>query len=1124
MSVNIKQNGELIKIANNASIVQADWNDRENPNKNTCIKNQPETIKTLEEINSNVNENSLAGATAVKELNIKLDKIPSQNLGVNKTAVDNSIYLDDAANSKLVEFTMYGKANQNTTTGKNLLQYPFYETASKTSNGITFTENKDGTITANGTATANATFIFQHRTDNKMLLGAGEYKVTGCPNGGSTSTYRLVTGKTSDSGTYEALITEYGSGESFTLTKDTDIYIAFDVIKGATVSNLMIRPMIRLASIADDTWEPYTGGIPSPNPDYPQDIEVSGESYNLIPYPYKDTKKELNGITFTDNGDGSVTVNGTATEDVGLNLIDPWNIDYAMLLEPNTSYILTGCPSGGSKNSYSIQYRLGDYTYENVTWGNDFGNPHTFTTTSDKVYFGCRILIISGSTIDNLVFKPMLRKASVKNDRYMLYGKGNVEVKSIGKNLLPYPYDETTHIESGVTWTDNNGIITTAGTATAMNDFLFISASTPKLLKKGTYILSGCPSGGELDKTYFLLLGKVVNGQNSRIVSDTGSGATFTLNEDTTIYLVGRFIAGTNAEGLTFKPMIRLASDTDDTYEPYKSKAATITTENGIAGIKVDNGGNYTDSNGQQWICDEIVKYADGSGEYIKRVESTVFDGSTDESWGKSGIASNISYYISKTTSGSFNAGDGGLGLLCNRFQVFKTKDLVEKDTVGCSYGYEGRGELRIGLGLSSEVNTVDLFRTWLSNNPVEMVYQLKTPSRIPLTPEQLAEIEKLSTFYPVTNISNDFDCEMSVLYVLNGENSDYISTLNNSMHSHLNKQTLDKITGVLDTASTIKANTTSGKVAGALGVKELYNELKNSFQDGCDTIVSGVTAQGITPTSNSPADIVTAINKVATNKYNAGVTATKVGTAAPGQVLNGKTFTNSSTVGATGTMPNNGAVSGSITTSGGTYTIPAGYHNGSGKVTGPTLASLVGTTVTLDGGAKVLESYTAYGKNGTKYTGSMANKGGTTQSATPSSDASYIYLPIPVNGYYNTSSKLRCGAIKHKTLNNQTIAQTGNQTITVEKQWTADVTGRLVISVMYTSFAGIANTQATCICNIDGVEQTPASDTGSGWDRNVVYSMLVTKGQKITCKTVLPETGNATHSVGQSWNVSYVS
>jgi len=161
--------------------------------------------------------------------------------------------------------------------------------------------------------------------------------------------------------------------------------------------------------------------------------------------------------------------------------------------------------------------------------------------------------------------------------------------------------------------------------------------------------------------------------------------------------------------------------------------------------------------------------------------------------------------------------------------------------------------------------------------------------------------------------------------------------------------------------------------------ISELSTKISNletSFQDGCDTIVSGCTTYGSTPTSNAPADIVNAIKTIYTNRYTAGVNATKVGTAVAANVLADKTFTNSSSVGIKGTMANKGAVSGSITTSGGTYTIPAGYHNGSGKVTGPTLASLVGTNVTLASNANLLTGNTAYGKNGTKYTGSMANNG----------------------------------------------------------------------------------------------------------------------------------------------------
>ena len=67
---------------------------------------------------------------------------------------------------------------------------------------------------------------------------------------------------------------------------------------------------------------------------------------------------------------------------------------------------------------------------------------------------------------------------------------------------------------------------------------------------------------------------------------------------------------------------------------------------------------------------------------------------------------------------------------------------------------------------------------------------------------------------------------------------------------------------------------------------------------------------------------------------YTAGETATKVGTAGLGDVLSGKTFTNSSAVGATGNMPNNGktdiTVPARLNTS---QRIPAGYHNGNGVI-----------------------------------------------------------------------------------------------------------------------------------------------------------------------------------------------
>lgn len=79
------------------------------------------------------------------------------------------------------------------------------------------------------------------------------------------------------------------------------------------------------------------------------------------------------------------------------------------------------------------------------------------------------------------------------------------------------------------------------------------------------------------------------------------------------------------------------------------------------------------------------------------------------------------------------------------------------------------------------------------------------------------------------------------------------------------------------------------------------------------------------------------------------------------------------------GTMPNNGAVSPAALSAGGSYTIPAGYHNGSGTVTAKSLSSQTGvdsgkTAVTA---ANMLTGYQGW-VNGTKVSGTMPNNGAT--------------------------------------------------------------------------------------------------------------------------------------------------
>ena len=117
--------------------------------------------------------------------------------------------------------------------------------------------------------------------------------------------------------------------------------------------------------------------------------------------------------------------------------------------------------------------------------------------------------------------------------------------------------------------------------------------------------------------------------------------------------------------------------------------------------------------------------------------------------------------------------------------------------------------------------------------------------------------------------------------------------------------------------------------------VNDSLTECFQSVSDGKTAVATALTNQGVATASDATfVTMATNVAAVATNKYNAGVTATKVGTATAAQVLKGKTFTNASGVGLTGTMTNRGAWTGA-TTGSGNVTIPAGYHSGSGYVSG---------------------------------------------------------------------------------------------------------------------------------------------------------------------------------------------
>lgn len=133
--------------------------------------------------------------------------------------------------------------------GGNLIPYPYTETT-KTVNGITFTDNGDGTITANGTATSQAVFYLLQRSNMQIAQDAF---LSGCPAGGSYSTYFLevYNGNTG----YKA-----DTGRGVLIPKDTirDVYIVFKA--GATVENVTFKPQVEIGTTATD-YERYIAPV-----------------------------------------------------------------------------------------------------------------------------------------------------------------------------------------------------------------------------------------------------------------------------------------------------------------------------------------------------------------------------------------------------------------------------------------------------------------------------------------------------------------------------------------------------------------------------------------------------------------------------------------------------------------------------------------------------------------------------------------------------------------------------------------------------------------------------------------------------------------------------------------------
>ena len=133
---------------------------------------------------------------------------------------------------------------------KNLLKST---AVSQTINGVTFTVNDDGTITANGTKTNSDWFILSENN----ILDAGTYTLSdGLPDD-MTDCRLIIAPERSLSAAIMSTTTGVRTQTKTFTTAQTGLYYAIRIAIGKTVNNITFKPMLRRAEITDDTFVPY---------------------------------------------------------------------------------------------------------------------------------------------------------------------------------------------------------------------------------------------------------------------------------------------------------------------------------------------------------------------------------------------------------------------------------------------------------------------------------------------------------------------------------------------------------------------------------------------------------------------------------------------------------------------------------------------------------------------------------------------------------------------------------------------------------------------------------------------------------------------------------------------------
>lgn len=619
---------------------------------------------------------------------------------------EGDITVEDAWTAPVLGLEVMGRSEQAVTTGAQLLLQPQFN---DTKNGITVKTQTDGGISITGTATAAITF-----TVAEILILAGDYTLSGLSGLVVGRMYFQLVEISAQGGQFVGELAKVGHVASTTITIDRDVWARAEikVLSGVTADSVCY-PMLNAGTTALP-WEPYTGGAPSPSPEYPQDIISTGTVSTGAQLLNADTI--VQGMISTETGaesESSVFVRS----------------DY-IPVKPG-DYILSG---DGLKPYFNhVMY----FNQEKVIQSSLAIKPTNgkFTVADETAYIRIRFISKDGTSgtvtpSEISALKPMLNAGDTalswepytggKPSPSVEYPQ-TLEVGVTGAQL----FDASTIqaiTKNGVTFTNNgDGSITVRGTATAQTSTNFVEVN----LEPGQYRISG--GNAEIK-----IIARVQDGETINYYSNNKFDVTISSNIN--IYMQ---IDSGKTVNSTVWPMLN-AGDQPLPWEPYKGhQTATITLTEPLRGI-----GEYRDR----------IMCRDGVWGIECLFKEVILTG--QENWATYGTSSSgksrfyADDYIEylkpeKNTKTPINMKSDRLLGKCSN-DVYMCKE-------GISSSVNSR--LYIYLEEFSSLD-VDTFKTYLSTHPISVIFELNTPTWEPLPTATQQALNELTTYAGTTHLT----------------------------------------------------------------------------------------------------------------------------------------------------------------------------------------------------------------------------------------------------------------------------------------------------------------------------------------------------------------------------------